>query len=66
MNARAPFQPAPMTMPMADSSSSACSTANLRWPVSVSVRNWPACFSNASAIEVDGVIGYHAQIVAPP
>ena len=65
VNARAPFQPAPITMPMAASSSSAWITANLRCPVSASVRSWLAYFSNASAMDVLGVMGYQAQMVAP-
>ena len=65
VKARAPFQPAPITMPMAASSSSACSMAKLRVP-SLPTRNWLQYLSNASAKEVDGVMGYHAHTVAPP
>src|SRR5512139_2390565 len=66
VNARAPFQPAPMTMPMDASSSSACTIANLLRPVERSTRYRLQYFWNASATEVDGVIGYQAQTVAPP
>ena len=66
VKARAPFQPAPMTMPMAASSSSAWMTANLLAPVALSLRKALAWRSKDSAIEVDGVIGYQAQTVAPP
>ena len=38
VNARAPFQAAPITMPMAASSSSACMIANFFLPVSLSMR----------------------------
>ena len=66
MNARAPFQAAPMTMPIEASSSSAWMIANFFFLVCTSTRRrlqWPV---NASASEDDGVIGYQAQTVAPP
>ena len=65
MKARAPFQLAPSTMPMAASSSSAWMKAKLAWPVSGSTRSLSAKDLNASISEVDGVIGYHAATVAP-
>ena len=66
VNARAPFQPAPRTMPMAASSSSAWTIAQ-RWrPVWASVRYFAQYFMKDSAAEVDGVMGYQAQTVAPP
>src|SRR5882757_3376200 len=66
VNARAPFHPAPTTMPMEANSSSACTIANLFLPVSASTRNFWHHLVNPSASEDDGVIGYHAQTVAPP
>ncbi len=63
---REPFQPAPSTMPMAAISSSAWTMANLFWPVTGSTRNFLQCAVKASASDVDGVIGYQAQTVAPP
>ena len=66
MNARAPFQPAPITMPIDASSSSACTIANLFLPVALSTRYRLQYFWNASASDDDGVIGYHAHTVAPP
>ncbi len=39
VKARAPFQPAPTTMPMEASSSSACTIAKRFWPVAGSTRN---------------------------
>src|SRR5476651_1093580 len=63
---RAPFQPAPMTMPIEASSSSACTIAYLCLPVAASTRYFWQCLINASATEDDGVIGYQAQTVAPP
>ncbi len=38
VKARAPFQPAPITMPTEASSSSACTIANLLLPVALSTR----------------------------
>ena len=64
VKARAPFQAAPITMPIAASSSSAWTTALRRLP-SASTWNLRACFSKASASEVEGVIGYQAATVAP-
>ena len=65
MNARAPFQLAPNTMPMAASSSSAWMNAKFFLPVAGSTRSLSANILNASMSEVDGVIGYHAPTVAP-
>src|SRR3954463_9453360 len=66
VNARAPFQPAPVTMPIDAISSSACTIANLFLPLALSTRSFEQYFWNASATDDDGVIGYHAQTVAPP
>src|SRR5213075_2227039 len=66
VNARAPFQPAPITMPIDAISSSAWTIAYLFCPVALSTRNLLQYFWNASASDDDGVIGYHAQTVAPP
>ena len=66
VNARAPFHAAPITMPIDASSSSACTIAYLCLPVAGSTRSLRQCFANASASDDDGVIGYHAQTVAPP
>src|SRR4029077_19936707 len=66
VNARAPFHPAPTTMPTDASSSSPCTIAYLCLPVSLSTRSFEQYFSNAAASEEDGVIGYQAHPVAPP
>src|SRR5213592_3786361 len=66
VKARAPFQPAPVTMPMDAISSSACTIANLFLPLALSTRSLLQYFWNASASDEDGVIGYQAQTVAPP
>src|SRR5688572_8988065 len=66
VNARAPFQPAPTTMPTEASSSSPCTIAYLCLPVSLSTRNFAQYLSKASARDEDGVIGYQAHTVAPP
>src|ERR1700716_250297 len=66
VKARAPFQPAPMTMPIEANSSSACTMAYFAFCVSLSTRNLAQCLVNASATEEEGVIGYQAQTVAPP
>ena len=65
VNARAPFQPAPVTMPIEAISSSAWMIAYLALP-SASTRYFWQYFVNASASDDDGVIGYQAQTVAPP
>src|SRR5438309_8359164 len=61
VKARAPFQPAPMTMPIEASSSSACTMAYLAFCESLSTRNLAQCRVKASATEEEGVIGYQAQ-----
>src|SRR3954452_446210 len=66
VKARVPFQPAPTTMPMEASSSSASMMANLFLPVSLSTRIFEQSNWNASASDEGGVIGYHAHTVAPP
>src|ERR1700742_735265 len=66
VKARAPFQAAPMTMPMEASSSSACTIAYLAFLVSGSCRSRLQWLVKASASDEEGVIGYHAQTVAPP
>ena len=66
VKARAPFQPAPTTMPIEASSSSACTMATRERPVSGSTRNFLHHAVKASATEELGVIGYQAQTLAPP
>ena len=66
VKARAPFQAAPITMPIEASSSSACTMAYLALPVSLSWRSRLQCDWNASARDEEGVIGYQAHTVAPP
>src|SRR3954470_4627855 len=66
VNARAPFQLAPITMPIEASCSSACTIANWLRPLAGSTRCFWQYLMNASASDDDGVIGYHAQTVAPP
>ena len=66
VKARAPFQPAPTTMPIEAISSSACTIANLFLPVALSTRSLLQYFWNASASDELGVIGYQAHTVAPP
>ena len=66
MKARAPFQAAPITMPIEASSSSAWMMANLFFFVSGSTRRRWQWRVNASASDDDGVIGYQAHTVAPP
>ena len=65
VKARAPFHMAPITMPMAASSSSAWMKAKFLRPVSRSTRMRSANILKASMSEVDGVIGYQAATVAP-
>src|SRR3569623_3728437 len=64
VKARAPFHPAPTTMPIEAISSSACTITNLCWPVFGSTRIFEQYFWKASAQDDDGVIGYHAATVA--
>ena len=65
VKARAPAQLAPMTMPTAAISSSACRIANLFFLVSGSRRYFRQKLVNASISDVAGVIGYQAPTVAP-
>src|SRR5215470_1411955 len=66
VNARAPFHPAPVTMPIEASSSSAWMIANLFFLVSGSTLSLMQYRENASARDEEGVIGYQAHTVAPP
>ncbi len=66
VKARAPFHAAPMTMPIEASSSSPWTMAYFALPVSGSCRSFLQWLAKASASDDDGVIGYHAQTVAPP
>src|ERR1700754_1447179 len=66
VKARAPFQEAPITMPIEASSSSPCTMAYVALPVSGSWRSFLQWAVKASATDDEGVIGYHAQTVAPP
>src|SRR6516225_2751238 len=66
VKARAPFQAAPITMPIEASSSSACTIATLLFLVAGSTRSRRQWLVKASASEDDGVIGYQAHAVAPP
>ncbi len=63
---RAPFQPAPMAMPIDASSSSPWMIAQRCLPVAGSTRSFWVYLMNVSASEEEGVIGYHAHTVAPP
>src|ERR1700730_12820352 len=65
VNARAPVQEAPITMPMAASSSSACRIKKFFSPVSGSLRYFSQNSVKASMTDVEGVIGYQAATVAP-
>ena len=62
---RAPFQDAPIAMPIAASSSSAWTTAKFRVSVSRSARSRSQWLEKASTREVEGVMGYQAATVAP-
>ena len=64
VNARAPAHAAPMVMPAAESSSSACKKTYLFLPSSV-LRNFLQKRMKPSISEVDGVMGYQAATVAP-
>ena len=64
--ARAPAHPAPIAMPIAASSSSACTTAILFSPLFRSVRKRSAYVIRFSQRLDDGVIGYQAATVQPP
>ena len=66
VNDRAPAHPAPSTMPIEAISSSAWMMAAFFFFVAGSTRRWSQKSMNASQREDDGVMGYHAQTVAPP
>ena len=66
VKARAPFQPAPITMPIEASSSSAWMMAYRPCLVSGSTRSCLQWRLKASASDEEGVIGYQAHTVAPP
>src|SRR3989338_7649654 len=66
VNARAPFQAAPITMPIEASSSSPWMMAYLAFLLSESWRSRRQWLVKASASDDEGVIGYQAQTVAPP
>src|SRR5687768_18354932 len=66
VKARAPFQPAPIAIPIEASSSSPWMIANLFFPVAGSTRSFWQYLMKLSASEDEGVIGYHAQTLAPP
>src|SRR5262245_1881652 len=63
--ARAPAQPAPITMPMDASSSSAWRIAQVVFPVVGSRRYFSARSVSDSARLDDGVIGYHVTTLTP-
>ena len=67
VKARAPFQEAPITMPIEASSSSPCTMAYFALPV-FGIVPVASCSGlvKASATDEDGVIGYQAHTVAPP
>src|SRR6187200_3395974 len=62
---RAPAQLAPITMPSAAISSSACTIAKVAFPVALSMRYFFMYSINDSQSEDDGVIGYQATTVTP-
>src|ERR1700682_2140472 len=66
VNARAPAQPAPLTIAVEGISSSAWITASYFFFVTGSTRNVSQKSIKLSQSEEDGVIGYQAQTVAPP
>src|SRR5713226_3158270 len=61
---RAPAHPAPRTMPMAASSSSACTMAKVALP-SAPMRNRFMYSMSISHSDDDGVMGYHVTTVTP-
>ncbi len=63
--ARAPAQLAPSTIPMEASSSSACTTAKVALPVSLSTRYRRRYPISDSTSDDDGVIGYQLTTVTP-
>src|SRR5512132_1668919 len=66
VNDRAPAHPAPSTMPIEAISSSAWMTAAFFFFVAGSTRRCSVKSMKDSQREDDGVMGYHAQTVAPP
>src|SRR5215831_8668921 len=62
---RAPAQLAPTTIPSAAISSSACTMANVAFPVSLSIRYFFMYEMSVSGNDDDGVIGYQATTVTP-
>src|SRR4029453_14694701 len=66
VKARAPFQGAPMTMPIESSSSSPCTMAYFALPVSGSCRYFLQWAVKASATDEEGVIGHQPHTGAPP
>src|ERR1700743_3040648 len=66
VKARAPFQEAPITIPIEASSSSPWTMAYFASPVFGSCLSFLQWLVKTSATDDDGVIGYHAQTVAPP
>src|SRR5262245_1068929 len=62
---RAPAQLAPITIPSEAISSSACTIANVAFPVSLSTRYFFMYVISDSHSDDDGVIGYHATTVTP-
>src|SRR6185369_3917026 len=63
--ARAPAQLAPTTMPSDAISSSACTIANVAFPVVLSTRYFFMYVISDSHSDDDGVIGYQATTVTP-
>ena len=61
----APAQPAPIAIPSAAISSSACTTANVAFPVSLSMRYARKYSISVSHSDDDGVMGYHVTTVTP-
>src|SRR5260221_14159045 len=66
VNARAPFQPAPITIPMEASSSSAWMIAYFACLVAESMRNLAQWRVKGSAGGEKGGVGDNAESVAPP
>src|SRR5688500_18918143 len=63
--ARAPAQLAPITMPSDAISSSACTIANVAFPVPLSIRYFFMYPMSDSHKDDEGVIGYQATTVTP-
>src|SRR5215510_1283785 len=62
---RAPAQLAPITMPSEAISSSACTIANVAFPVALSMRYFFMYEISDSHSDDEGVIGYQATTVTP-